>query len=151
MAPVTVTAESHISAPPARVYTILSNYREHHPRILPPTFSDLTVEQGGIGAGTIINFRMKVFGRKYRLRHRIDEPEPGRVLRETDLDSGMVTTFHVAPEGDGSRLRIETVMRSRGARGLMERLFVPRMLRPLYADELARIDRYARQMIPAAV
>src|SRR5690349_484944 len=106
MAPVTIIAESHIDAPAATVYSIIANYREHHPRILPPAFTDLVVEQGGIGAGTVINFRAKVGGRKVRMRQRVDEPEPGHVLRETDLDTGTVTKFYVSPEGDGSRLRI---------------------------------------------
>jgi hypothetical protein len=49
-----VVASAHIAAAPAQVYAIIANYREGHPRILPKEFSGLTVEQGGIGAGTII-------------------------------------------------------------------------------------------------
>src|SRR3954469_19904465 len=81
-----------------RVYNIIANYREGHPRILPKQFSNLVVEQGGVGAGTVIRFQMGVLGRKQTFRAAITEPEPGRVLVETYLDgNGAVTTFTVNP------------------------------------------------------
>lgn len=47
------------------VYAILADYREHHPRILPAAyFTSLTVEEGGIGAGTIFRAEMNVFGNR---------------------------------------------------------------------------------------
>jgi hypothetical protein len=55
----------------------------------------------------------------------------------------------VAPEGAGSRVRIES--RWEGAGGLggfFERLFAPRLLRRTYADELERLDRYTRENRP---
>ena len=56
------------------------------------------MEQGGIGAGTVIRFQMSALGQKRTLRAEITEPEPGRVLVETYLDSnGAVTTFTVDP------------------------------------------------------
>lgn len=78
-----VTASALIPARRERVYNILANYREGHPRILPKQFSNLVVEQGGLGAGTVIRFQMSVFGRKQTFRAEISEPEPGRVLVET--------------------------------------------------------------------
>ncbi len=63
MAEVRVTAEGSISAPAERVYHYLANYREHHPRFLPPAFSDWQVEEGGVGAGTVVRFRLTVGGR----------------------------------------------------------------------------------------
>ena len=149
MATVYASAQGTVAAPPERVYAILADYRQHHPRILPPAFSDVMVEQGGFGAGTVIHFRLTV-GRQTRAYHqRVDEPEPGRVLTETDLDSGAVTTFTVTPEGDGSRVRIETRYQAAGIRGFVERLVASRMLRALYTDELARLDRYARTQTEA--
>jgi len=35
-----------------------------------------------------------------------------------------------------------------GIGGFFERLFAPRVLRRLYADELARLDAYAREQPP---
>jgi uncharacterized protein YndB with AHSA1/START domain len=145
-----ITAERHIAAPAATVYRYLADYREHHPRILPPAFSNLRVEQGGIGEGTIITFEMKLGGSTRSVHQRVSEPEPGRVLAEADAQAGAVTTFTVTPEGPESRVRIETTWQPRGLAGLLERLFAPRMLPPLYADELERLDRYAREQAASA-
>jgi hypothetical protein len=57
---------------------------------------------------------VKIFGQTCTARARVAEPEPGRVLSETDLDNGLVTTFTVQPDGDGSRVRIETRYEARG-------------------------------------
>jgi hypothetical protein len=71
----------------------------------------------------------------------------GRVLTESDLESSLVTTFTVVPEGDNaSRVRIETVWQGAGGiGGFFERTFAPRVLRRLYAQELAKLDRHAQQ------
>lgn len=145
MATIRAMAERPVGAPAERVYAILADYREHHPRILPPAFSDLMVEQGGVGAGTVIRFRVKLGGRTQRFHQRVDEPEPGRVLTETDLETGAVTSFTVTPMGDGSRVRIMTRYERGGLGGLVESVIAPMMLRRLYVDELARLDRYARE------
>lgn len=147
MANVEVSAERIINAPAERVYGYLADFREHHPRILPPAFSEYAVEEGGTGAGTVIRFSLKAGGRTRAFRQRIAEPEPGRVLTESDLNSSAVTTFTVTPEGDRRcRVRIETVWQGAGGiGGFFERLFAPRALRPIYADELERLDRYARE------
>ena len=150
VAEIRVTAERSIAAPAERVYRYLADYREHHPRFLPPAFSDFQVEQGGIGAGTVIRFRLTAGGRSQVARQRVEEPEPGRVLREADLDDpSLATTFTVTPDGDRCRVLIETTWQRAGVRGLVERLLAPRVLRPLYADELARLDRYAQEQAPA--
>jgi hypothetical protein len=144
--------EGAVAAPADRVYAILADYRQHHPRILPPAFSDLEVEQGGVSAGTVIRFRLTLGGRTNVFHQRVDEPEPGRVLTETDLDTGAVTTFTVTPTGDVSRVRIKTSYQRGGLRGLVESVLAPTMLRRLYVDEIARLDRYARRqaMPPSA-
>jgi uncharacterized protein YndB with AHSA1/START domain len=145
MATISVSAEGRVAAPPERVYRILADYRRHHPRILPPAFTDFAVERGGVGEGTIIRFRVTVGGRGQDFRQRVTEPVPGRVLREADLDADRATTFTVVPEGSASRVRIETAWRAGGLRGLIERVVAPRLLGPLYRDELARLDHYARE------
>ena len=140
-----VSAERFVGAPPADVYRYLSDFRVHHPRFLPPAFSDDRIEEGGVGAGTVHSFRLTAGGRTRSYRMRVDEPQPGRVLTESDTQSSLVTTFVVAPEAEGSRVRIETRWDGAGGvGGFFERLFAPRVLRRLYADELERLDRYAR-------
>ena len=63
MATMRIRAERSLAAPPERVYRCIADYREHHPRFLPPAFSNFRVEQGGVGAGTEIRFQLKAGGR----------------------------------------------------------------------------------------
>ena len=56
------SAEGHIDAPARRVYHYIRDFREHHPRFLPPQFSDLQIETGGVGAGTVHSFNMTLGG-----------------------------------------------------------------------------------------
>lgn len=146
MSTIHVSAESDIAAPAERVYQTLSNYRDHHPHILPPSFSNFAVVEGGIGAGTVMRFDMTVLGRTQSARHRVEEPEPGRVLREIDLDRDLQTTFTVTPQGDGSRVRIDTVWNEGGLMGPVMKLLAPRTLAPIYREELQNLDRYAREL-----
>jgi uncharacterized protein YndB with AHSA1/START domain len=150
MAEIRVMAERSIAAPAADVYRYIADYREHHPRFLPPAFSDFEVERGGVGAGTVVRFRVTVGGRSRIGRMQVTEPAPGRVLAESDTDSSLVTSFTVTPDGDHCRVRIATTWQGAGGiGGFFERLFAPRVLRRLYADELARLDRYAREQARA--
>ena len=146
MSTIRVSAESDIAAPAERVYRVLSNYREHHPHILPPAFSDFAVEEGGVGAGTLMRFNMTTMGRTQSARHRVEEPEPGRVLREIDLDRDLQTTFTVTPKGDGSHVTIDTIWNQGGIMGPVMRVLAPRVLGPIYRDELRNVDRYAREL-----
>ena len=144
MAVVSVIAEGSVRAPARLVYELIRDFREHHPRFLPPSFSDLEIEQGGIGAGTIITFTATALGRERRYRLRVDEPTPGQVMTESDTLSDMVTTWTVTPEGDTSRVRIETEWAgAEGTAGFFERLLVPLAMRRIYNEELRRLDRYA--------
>jgi uncharacterized protein YndB with AHSA1/START domain len=141
------SAEGRIEAPASRVYAYLADFRHHHPNFLPPQFSDLVVEQNGYGAGTVFRFTLTAGGRASTARVRVEEPEPGHVMTETQIDGAreMTTTFTVEPAPRGmSRVRIETELESSGVRSLVERIAVPRMLRRLYAEELRLLDDYAR-------
>jgi hypothetical protein len=87
-----------MNAAPERVYATIANYHTGHPRILPKEFSGMAVESGGVGAGTVIRFNMRVFGKTQAFRAVVTEPQPGRVLVETYRDSSAaVTTFIVDP------------------------------------------------------
>lgn len=114
MSDLRAVAERAIAAPADHVYRYIADFREHHHRWLPPAFSEFKVEQGGFGAGTVNRFTMTLGGRSRRLRTAVTEPEPGRVLVETDPTASSVTTFTVMPEGDHCRVRIETTWRSAG-------------------------------------
>jgi hypothetical protein len=152
MSEIRVQAERVIDAPATVVYRCLADYRQHHPNILPDAFSDFTVEQGGVGAGTVIGYTLTIAGRPRPGRAVITEPEPGRVLVETDEGAGTVTTFTVESNGDQSLVRIETVVpAASGLRGLVQQWLVPRMLAPLYKDELERLNRYAAEIAASSI
>ncbi len=146
MAAIHVSAEGPVSAPPDAVYRYLTDMRTHHPKFLPPAFSDFRVESGGVGAGTIIAYTLTAGGRTRAYRAQVAEPEPGRTLTESDINSSAVTTFTVTPDGAASRVKIDTTWRgASGIGGFFERRFAPRVLRSIYEEELRRLDTYARQ------
>jgi len=146
MALVQASAERTIDAPADTVYGYIADMREHHPNFLPPAFSEFTVESGGVGAGTVTRFKLNAGGRTREYRMEVAEPEPGRVLTESDTASSLVTTFTVEPEGERSRVQIATTWEGAGGiGGFFERTFAPRVMRRLYEDELERLDRYASE------
>jgi uncharacterized protein YndB with AHSA1/START domain len=141
-----VSAEATVDAPAETVYRYVADMRDHHPRFLPPAFSDFRVESGGIGAGTITRFKLTAGGRTREYRMKVAEPEPGRVLTESDMNSSAVTTFTVSPRGAASLVQISTAWDGAGGiGGVFERIFAPRVLRAIYSDELSRLDAYARE------
>jgi hypothetical protein len=139
-------AERLIGAPPAAVYAVLADYTTHHPRIMPaPPFSDLEVESGGVGAGTVFHITVRMLGRRQRLHMRVAEPAPGQVLTETNLDTGVVTEFTVAPRDGGSRTLagMSSGWESKGGmRGLVDRLVTPRLMGRMFAKQLHQLDQY---------
>lgn len=145
MATIHVSAERQVDAPAETVYGYIADH-EHHPRFLPPAFSDFRVESGGVGAGTVTRFKVTAGGRTRDYRMQVEEPEPGRVMTESDTVSSLITTWTVAPDGAGSKVRISTTWEGAGGiGGFFERLFAPRVMRGIYADELERLNSYARE------
>lgn len=139
-------AERDVSTPHEDLYALLADYHIGHLSILPAAFSNFAVIEGGVGAGTRIRFDLQLGGRKQTARGLVSEPEPGRVLVET-YEDGTTTRFTVAPTPAGSHLTIETVWESSaGPAGWLERLMAPRLLKPLYRDELDRIEAWARSI-----
>ena len=146
MATILVSAQRTVDAPAGAVYGYVADMREHHPHFLPPAFSDFEVESGGVGAGTITRFTVTAGGRTRRYRMKVAEPEPGRVLTESDTGSSLVTKTTVTPQGRSSLVQICTSWDgARGIGGFFERLFAPRVMRGIYTDELERLDAYARE------
>jgi hypothetical protein len=143
-----------IDARPEVIYGIISDYRVGHPAILPrPPFGELIVEEGGKGAGTVMRFDMKVWGRKTSYHQRVSEPEPGQLLVEAEIeDSDLVTTFRLEPLDGGARTRVTIttdVSASPGFTGFMEKLFQPSIIRGIYKKELRQLADYARTQHPA--
>lgn len=149
MGRITVVHEGPVGAPADLTYRLIAD-DAHHQRFLPAGISDFEVLEGGVGAGTVHRFTVTAGGRTRAYVMRVDEPQPGRVLTETDQGSSLVTTFTVMPSGGACRVRIETRWDGAGgAGGFLERTFAPRVMRKMYADELTRLDRYAREQAAA--
>jgi len=143
----TVSASRVVSASAAVAYRLIANYQGGHQRILPEKYFDkLRATKGGYGDGTEIAFEMYPFGMKraaQQARARVTEPEPGRVLVETDLDRGFVTTFTVdAVSETKSRVQfVTTVPRKPGVLGAIEKLLTTLFLRTVYEEELEQFSR----------
>ncbi|HTO93379.1 MAG TPA: SRPBCC family protein [Bacteroidota bacterium] len=142
----TAAETSLIQAPPDRVYAVIRDYREHHPRILPRKyFRNLTVTEGGIGAGTHASVEMRVLGVSRALHFVVSEPTPGRVLVEATPDGSTVTTFTVEPTpgGAATRLTFSTEFTTReGFSGAIERMTTTVMLRRIYRKEMQQLAEY---------
>jgi Polyketide cyclase / dehydrase and lipid transport len=145
MGKVTVEQEGLVGASAELTYRLIAE-DEHHQRFLPDGFSDFEVLEGGTGAGTLHRFKVRAGGRTREYTMRVAEPAPGRVITETDQNSSLVTTVTVTPFADSCRVLISTRWDGAGGiGGFFERLLAPRVMRRMYADELARLDRYARE------
>ena len=144
---VRVEATGEVGAAARDTYRMIADYRTGHTRVIPQKyFRNLCVERGGYGSGTIINYDLIMFGKTNHGRAEVTEPDPGRVLMETDAGQNIVTTFTV-DEVDASRSRvtIATELPTRGGiAGSIERFVIRSFLRRVYADELAQLDREVR-------
>ena len=76
----------------------------------------------------------------------VSEPEPGRVLAETDPASGVVSSFTVDPADGGraSHVTIATELPDPGGlTGALQRALTSRALRGIYEKELANLAAVA--------
>lgn len=142
------SASAVIPAPAKHIYEIIADYHSGHPSILPkPYFVSLAVEKGGVGAGTVINFQMRLMGQLQNFHAEISEPEPGRVLVETYAGTGTVTRFIVDPRDDGQSAQVtiktDTKVRN-GVLGTVEGWLTTQLLRPIYVKELEQLANVAK-------
>lgn len=138
------SAQRLMNAPASVVYHCIADYRHHHrpDGFLPAAFSDLEVSRGGVGAGTEVRWVVDAGGRRRTIAATVSEPAPGRQLVETA--PGVETTFTVEEQDGGTLVRFDTVFDEPGLQGLLNRMFLARILRPIYDEELRRLDDYAR-------
>jgi ribosome-associated toxin RatA of RatAB toxin-antitoxin module len=139
-----VSVERVIDASPQQVYNVIADMEEHR-RILPKQFESLEVLQGGKGAGTVSRTVMNVMGNRTTLELTIEEPDPGRIIREVDKQAGIATTWTLTPIDDERRCQIRLVTEfpvKPGFAGFMERLLVPPITGSIYRQELENINQY---------
>ena len=113
---------------PARVHAALADYRGRE-RILPASYLDYRVEEGGEGAGTVVSFRLRACRRERRYVLEVAEPTPGVTLVERDRQSSLITTWILSPTASGTAtdLRLSTIWEGHGGvGGFFERTFAPR-------------------------
>jgi hypothetical protein len=88
---------------------------------------------------------MNVMGVRREDHLAVTEPEPGRVLQETDLAAGLTTKFKIDPLDGGrrSRVTITTISQaSPGFRGVLEKLLNPPIIRRIYNQELKQLASF---------
>lgn len=140
-----VQVKQTIPASSTTIYKVLCDYEEGHRAILPePYFTDMIVEKGGQGAGTIALVHMNVMGAKRSFRLETFEPEPGRILEEVDQGNGNLTRFIIEQVDDdhclvtiASEFHIQP-----GFKGWLERLTNPPIIRHIYKKELQNLVSY---------
>jgi uncharacterized protein YndB with AHSA1/START domain len=140
------SAERTVDAPADEVYRYLADMHLHS-RFLPAPFYDFHVEEGGVGAGSVVRFKIHFAGGVRELRMQVTEPEPGPTLVQTDTGgSGLVTTFTVTPQGEQALVNMTSSFDGEtGVAGFVERIIAPRRLHRVYLKELARLDAHARE------
>lgn len=139
------TATKDIHAPAEILYNIIADYRRMHWLILPKQyFLSLEVEEGGFGAGTIVNFAMRILGQTQSFHSLITEPEPGRLLVETDVKSGIATSFHIVPIEQERQTRV-TISTELKGRNFLEAWIARIMLQKIYRLELELLAQVAEE------
>lgn len=142
-------ASEVIDGRPEQIYTIISDYHEGHPAILPSRyFTDMVVTAGGQGEGTVTKVEMNVFGTKILYNLRVTKSEPGRLLVEEDEEAGVVTTFTLDPINGGEQTRVTITTKARtapGFRGFVERILNPAITRRIYREELQQLAAVVKE------
>ncbi|GCF11130.1 SRPBCC family protein [Dictyobacter arantiisoli] len=135
-----------IDARPEAVYAALADYQHAHAQLLPRAYlSDLVVEEGGQGEGTMIRYRMRIFGFTRTIRARVHEPEPGRILVERDITSTRVTTFAVTPANNGQQAHVQIAAHWEPAYtpwGALEQAFYPTLLQHIFTQQLDLLAKF---------
>ncbi len=147
MAEIVIRGTAVVQAPPQVVYGIFADYHDGHPHVLPrPHFGRLVVERGGTGAGTRFTVQAREGMKMRTYRMDVTEPEPGRLLVETDVDSDLSTHFLVEPaDGGAARVTITTRYTRPGVRGWLESRLLPGLAGPVFRQELRNVERLARE------
>lgn len=149
MSMLNVIASAVVEASPEEVYAVFSDYEVAHKAILPkPYFAEMVVLAGGQGAGTVVDVHMEVLGNKKTYHLTVTEPEPGRLLVETDYKTGEGTRFIMEPLANGRQTRVTIDSKfnvSSGFAGFMERLITPPITRYIFNKELANLADYLKE------
>jgi hypothetical protein len=81
---IVIEAERTVDAPMELVWRLLRDYRGPRARMLGEPFAEYELHDGGVGAGTMIGYRLRVGRNERSYVLAVEEPTPGRQLRERD-------------------------------------------------------------------
>lgn len=155
MKPVRTVASHVIDAPSAVLYDVIRDYKGGHAAILPrPVFQEMVVTKGGYGAGTELRITTKAMGVSNTFHQVASEPEPGRKIVETTIETGFETSFTFEPlTPNQTRVTITCDLPVKegllsGVEAVVTRFFGERLFR----TELENLAAYVKQqkLVPSA-
>ncbi len=141
MGQVRAVTSRQVGAPAQEVFDALADYAEVRPRLLPSQYSGFAVREGGVGAGTVAQWRLQATSKRARdVVATVSVPVP-LTLVESDANSSMVLTWTVAPQGEKSSVvTVEAVWNGAGGvGGFFERAFAPKGLNRIHDEVLAKL------------
>jgi hypothetical protein len=106
-------------------------------------FADYELHEGGVGAGTVIGYRLRVGRDQRAFVLVVEEPTPGRQLRERDRHGGLLVAWTLTPGGDGERtiVRVAAELRDANLAGALARGRAGHALRRAHVQVLERMER----------
>ena len=140
---IAIEAERTVDAPIELVWRLLRDYRGPHARLLDEPFAGYELHDGGVGAGTVIGYRLRVGRNERSYVLAVEEPTPGRQLRERDHHGRLLITWTLTPGGDGERtlVRVAAELRDPELERALARGRARRALRRAHVHLLERLDR----------
>lgn len=125
---VSATSAIDIAVAPEAVLTALADYTSVRPEILPSNYRDYRVDEGGIGAGTVVHWILQATEKRSR-DVLADVSATADSVTETDRNSSMVTVYRVSAAGVGTRVETTTSWQGAGGiGGFFEKTFAPKGL-----------------------
>ncbi len=125
------------------VFEALADYATVRPKILPAQYSEYAVREGGVGAGTVVSWKLAATQRRTRdVLARVSQPAALRLV-EADENSSMRVTWTVSGQGDVALVTVEAVWNGAGGvGGFFERTVAPTGLNRLHDQVLAGLASY---------
>lgn len=125
------------------VFDALADYASVRPKILPEQYSGYVVREGGVGAGTVVSWRLAATRRRSReVLARVSQPAV-LTLVEADENSSLRVTWTVSGQADVALVTVEVVWSgARGVGGFFERRFAPKGMNRIHDQVLAGLAVY---------
>ncbi len=141
MGQVSASSTVLVNVAPDAVLAAVADYNEVRPKILSSQYSDYEVLQGGVGAGTVVKWKLQATKSRVReVQAAVDVA--GKTVIEKDANSTMVTNWTVAPAGTGSTVTTKTTWTGAGGvKGFFEKTFAPLGLKKIQAEVLENLKK----------